>query len=659
MKTKMYVPILLQSRKTTRPQAVVSQINESARASRGSEMCSRSNSIALRRRGAAPLLNSVSSTALTVFSLGLALGVVLPREAFAGSGVLGPVQTSIYVLGASNPITFGAATKINSSSFAGVYGSSSKIWSVANYGSIQGRGVGIDLTSSGSTVTNWGAISGTANGRGVLLPNGGSVTNQSGGSISGYGGVDIEGSGVVTNAGSISGGATAVFVASGSLNNESGGTLSMTSVGLSSVTAYVGGGGSIINAGKVTNAGYNTGAVVIGDGGKVTNSGTISTTGALDSAIYTLNGGSVTNSGKLTVSGANSGGVIFVNGGDLTNTGTINATGNGSAGVWLFKGGTVVNSSTISATDASGIGVGSNTAATVNNQSGGTITGAGAGVLISSGTGSVTNAGQIHGATASAFAVLLQGGGAVTNTGTLGGGRLGVYINGGSAASNSVTNSGSIYGLGTDGIGVSLGSGGTANNASGGTISGVADGVSLTGGVSSVINSGHIYGTAASGNGVALNAGGSMSNNGTISGGGIGVLYWRGRRNGDEFRRDHGDKCRRPRLRRRRQRGQPERRDDQRSQLRRRCRRRKRGDKPGDERRDTHRHGAKWRGGQTGVGRHHKESERRDDPRCCAGRLPWGRDEHVEQCRGCLWRGRHGKWGRLERRRHGDQYRED
>ena len=89
-------------------------------------------------RGSA-LLNSVSRTALTTLSLGLALGVVLPREARAGAGAVSPVQTSMYVLGALNPITFGAATQINSSSLAGVYGVSSKSWSVANYGSIQGQ----------------------------------------------------------------------------------------------------------------------------------------------------------------------------------------------------------------------------------------------------------------------------------------------------------------------------------------------------------------------------------------------------------------------------------------------------------------------------------------------------------------------------------------
>ena len=166
----------------------------------------------------------MSRTALTTFSLGLALGVVLPREARAGAGAVSPVQTSMYVLGALNPITLGAATQINSSWLAEVYGVPSKSWSVANYGSIQGQW-GIDLPSSGSTVSNWGAISAGADGTGVRLPNGGSVTNQTSGLISGYVEVEIGGGGgVVTNAGSIRSGGVAVFLTSGSLDDESAGT---------------------------------------------------------------------------------------------------------------------------------------------------------------------------------------------------------------------------------------------------------------------------------------------------------------------------------------------------------------------------------------------------------------------------------------------------
>src|SRR5271156_37824 len=83
---------------------------------------SETDSIVPIRRGATVLLNSVSRTTLAAFSLGLALGVALPREARAGAGVVSPVQSSMYVLGAFNPIPFGAATQIDSSSVAGVYG---------------------------------------------------------------------------------------------------------------------------------------------------------------------------------------------------------------------------------------------------------------------------------------------------------------------------------------------------------------------------------------------------------------------------------------------------------------------------------------------------------------------------------------------------------
>ena len=154
-----------------------------------------------------PLLNSVSRTTLAALSLGLALGVALPGEARAGAGTVSPVQTSTYILGNFNPTTFGAGTNINAASPwpAGVYGGSSVPWNIVNYGAIQGSSIGIDLNTSGSTVTNWGTIGGNA-GVGVLLPNGGAVTNQSGGSISGYAGVDITGGvGTVTNAGSITG----------------------------------------------------------------------------------------------------------------------------------------------------------------------------------------------------------------------------------------------------------------------------------------------------------------------------------------------------------------------------------------------------------------------------------------------------------------------
>jgi fibronectin-binding autotransporter adhesin len=242
------------------------------------------NTIARDRRGTGALLNSVSRTALAALSVGLSLGVALPSEARAGAGTVNPVQTSTYILGKYNPTTFGVGTSINAPSPwpAGLYGGSKGSWNIVNYGAIQGSSVGIDLYTSGSTVTNWGTIGGNAGVR-VLLPNGGAVTNQSGGSISGYAAVDVTGGvGTVTNAGSITG---RVSVASGSINNETGGIL--TTSGKDALAAFAGNGGSVTNAGTITNSGYAGAAVAIAGGGTVTNSGKISATGTLGIGVYT------------------------------------------------------------------------------------------------------------------------------------------------------------------------------------------------------------------------------------------------------------------------------------------------------------------------------------------------------------------------------------
>ncbi len=483
------------------------------------------NSIVRSHDGSVPLLNSASRTTLAALLLGLPLGVVLPREAQAGAAV-DPIQTSTYVLGKANPITFGAGTKINAASNIGVYGGSGASWTVANYGAIRGFIQGIHLASSGSAVTNWGTIGATgATGIGVLL-SGGTVTNQSGGSINGYIGLYIGGSGgTVTNSGSISGTVSAAIVTSGSVNNELGGTLSMAS-GISALTVYVGHGGSVTNAGKITNAGYNTAAVAIGGGGTVTNTGKISVSNKYGAAVFTINGGTVTNSGTLVATGVSAAGVYLLNGGTLDNSGAVTGSGSSDFGVAMPKGGSVANSGTIAATAAAGVGVGADSGGTVDNQIGGAISGASAGVAVDGGTGSVTNAGAIR--STSNYAVALLSGGTVSNTGTISGVRLGVYVGGGSAASNLVTNAGEIRAAGTSSTGVRLGSsGGTLTNQSGGTVSGSRDGVFIDGGTSLVSNAGHIYGTAASGSGAVLYSGGTVTNSGTISGVGVGV-YIRG-----------------------------------------------------------------------------------------------------------------------------------
>jgi hypothetical protein len=79
-------------------------------------------------------------------------------EAKMGAVTRNPVRTHTYVLNPNyNPITFGTKTNIDVSSGDGVYGGLAASWIVTNKGSIQGGADGVDLTSSGSSVTNAGS----------------------------------------------------------------------------------------------------------------------------------------------------------------------------------------------------------------------------------------------------------------------------------------------------------------------------------------------------------------------------------------------------------------------------------------------------------------------------------------------------------------------
>ncbi len=79
-----------------------------------------------------------------------------------GAVTVNPLQTNTYDLNVvANPITFGKKTNIDVSSGDGIYGGLAASWTVTNNGSIQGVTNGVDLASSGSTLTNTGAIAGT------------------------------------------------------------------------------------------------------------------------------------------------------------------------------------------------------------------------------------------------------------------------------------------------------------------------------------------------------------------------------------------------------------------------------------------------------------------------------------------------------------------
>ena len=107
------------------------------------------------------------------------------------------------------------------------------------------------------------------------------------------------------------------------------------------------------------------------------------------------------------------------------------------------------------------------------------------GVNITGGVGTVVNDGSITGNTTSSIGVVLGAGGSVTN-------QSGAAISG--------------Y------TGVDLTSGGTVTNAASASITGVFEGVSISGGAGTVVNYGNIAGTGISGIGIVLGSGGSITN---------------------------------------------------------------------------------------------------------------------------------------------------
>ena len=158
--------------------------------------------VASRRRW----LASTSGVRIPIASAALALGVALSGEAHAQATV-NPVQTTTYTIKpASNPITFGSATNINTPAFSyGVVGGAGIDWNVTVLAGARisaGQG-GIYIETQG-TVTNSGQITAAtsgifAGGRSVV-----SVINQASGTITGtnFGVVGNTGSSVV-NSGTI------------------------------------------------------------------------------------------------------------------------------------------------------------------------------------------------------------------------------------------------------------------------------------------------------------------------------------------------------------------------------------------------------------------------------------------------------------------------
>jgi fibronectin-binding autotransporter adhesin len=379
---------------------------------------------------------------------------------------------------------------------------------VGNDGTIEGRSAtnasGIYLLGSAGMVTNSGTIRGAGpKGNGVFLAvttsGTGIISNAASGIISGVsnGAVLAGPAGTISNSGTIQGTGTAnsgVFLvvapANGLVGNASGALIEGDFAGISFYYS-----GIVTNSGIIRANGSAGNGVILNAGGTVTNSGTIEGLGANAFGVNLLSsfvGAEISNASGGLISGGYDG--VRLPGGTVTNSGTIEGAGTNGSGIYLSGfGGSISNSGTIRATGTAGAGIFLDAtvagAAVVGNASGGVIFGGFDGVLLAGASATVSNSGTVLG-----------------GSGTYG---AGVALDG---TAGVVSNFATIMGLGTNGAGIFFfpnAVGGTINNASGGLISGEAQGIFMHGAAGTVSNLGTILATGTSGNidGIYMNAG--------------------------------------------------------------------------------------------------------------------------------------------------------
>lgn len=237
------------------------------------------------------------------------------------------------------------------------------------------------------------------------------------------------------------------------------------------------------------------------------NQGTVSSTGSVGVGVYLDDGGAVTNgvpgSTAAVVTASTLGVYINNTAGSVANFGSIESTY--GRGVFLRGGGSVVNGQ--------------------SGQTTGLISGGFIAVSIYRGTGSVTNFGAIEGGQSAGLGVELYAGQVINAAGALITGAYGVGAVGGAAT---VDNAGTIEGSQRDGVALLYGGyvGNAGSSPTAAVITGIYNGVLITGDPGTVVNAGSIGGTKV---GVQLDAGGSLANaaNAVITGS-YGVLFYDG-----------------------------------------------------------------------------------------------------------------------------------
>jgi hypothetical protein len=284
-----------------------------------------SNNRDARNNQRARLMSGVSSVALSVASMVVALGICAPGDVQAQTTVNTDQSTPFTLAPAGNPYTFNATIDTSGTpNTSAVSGAPGTAWDVTNLGTLRGDLRGVSLDGAGSSLTNSGIISETGNLQGsaaVVFGAGGTVINH--GTITGLNsGIEIDNaSGTVTNDGTItSTAATGVYLKdNGNVTNQQTGKITGFAFGI--LTAGLPG-GTIINAGSMTaTAAASTGIAAIGVSGPVS-SLTNQTGGTISGrtiGVEILNATTVTNEQGATISG----GVGISMDGTLTNAGTI------------------------------------------------------------------------------------------------------------------------------------------------------------------------------------------------------------------------------------------------------------------------------------------------------------------------------------------------
>ncbi|NCY17682.1 MAG: hypothetical protein EBX39_13170, partial [Actinobacteria bacterium] len=350
-------------------------------------------------------------------------------------------------------VTNSAGGLINAG-YRGMVQTGGSVGQFTNNGSVTTGLVGVSFEGGATlgTFTNSGTID-VSGGTGVGLALTGTVSNLAGARIAGHGyghGVAItDNVSLVTNAGEITAGLTALNIVGGTtttINNS--GSVSGANRGLET--------GLDVTIGTLTNSGTFSGAysVVIANTGTVTNTATGLITATANDALYLQGGKTLTlldNAGTISGPGTGFNGIDGSTVGSLMNSGTIS----GGYAVVVATSGTVTNAAggLIDATGVDGVYVRAGASSLAGLVNAGAITAASRGVNINAGTtNSIDNSGSISGGYSgleSAPGVVI---GTVVNSGTVSGGAYGAVL----ATTGTVTNASGALIKGTTNEGINL-----------------------------------------------------------------------------------------------------------------------------------------------------------------------------------------------------------